>query len=107
MRLFFIILGYLLVLIGIAGILDRAEANEGQRLYKTHCTRCHSPNPWLSGSVGPELITTPYRVFKTKVPEGKYPTDYTPKRRTKIMPKFPGLTNKVDLIYDYIRSFKR
>lgn len=81
-------------------------ANNGKTLYTTHCIRCHNSNPWLSGSVGPELITTPYAVFPTKVLQGSYPRGYAPKRRSKIMPTFPRLTKDIDKIYDYIRSFK-
>jgi mono/diheme cytochrome c family protein len=79
---------------------------EGKRLYVLNCVRCHNADPTKAGTIGPELYTTPDTVFATKVPEGKYPSGYTPKRRTKIMPKFPHLTNKTDLIYNYIRSFK-
>jgi mono/diheme cytochrome c family protein len=79
---------------------------EGKRIYLGTCVRCHNVDPRKAGSIGPELYTTPLDVFRTKVPEGKYPSGYTPKRRTKIMPKFPDLTNKVDWVYDYVRSFK-
>lgn len=85
---------------------DTVQNLEGKRLYVSNCTRCHNANPTKPGAIGPELVTTPREVFATKVPTGKYPSGYSPKRRTKIMPKFPGLTNKTDLIYNYIRSFK-
>ena len=88
-------------------ITTGVNANEGAKIYNTHCIRCHNVDPRKAGNIGPELFTTPLEVFKTKVPFATYPSGYTPKRRTKIMPKFPRLTNKVDLIYDYIRSFKR
>jgi len=85
---------------------DQVQHLEGKRLYVLHCTRCHNANPRNAGSIGPELYTTPSNVFRTKVPTGTYPSGYTPKRRTKIMPKFKGLTNKTDLIYNYVRSIK-
>lgn len=80
---------------------------EGRRLYLANCVRCHNTNPHKPGIIGPELYTTPIEVFRTKVPTGTYPSGYTPKRRTKVMPKFPGLTNSVDFIYNYIRSIKK
>lgn len=86
---------------------DRVQNLEGKRLYVLHCTRCHNPNPHNNGTVGPELYTTPLSVFRTKVPTGTYPSGYKSKRRTKAMPRFPSLTTKTDLIYNYIRSIKK
>lgn len=85
---------------------DETLRQEGKRLYIANCVRCHNVNPTKVGSVGPELFTTPLEVFRTKVPKGLYPSGYTPKRRSKVMPKFSSLTNTVDFIYDYVRSFK-
>lgn len=86
---------------------DSVQHLEGKRIYVSNCTRCHNANPTKPGSIGPELFTTPIAVFRTKVPKGSYPSGYAPKRKTKIMPKFPHLTNKTDLVYNYIRSFKK
>ena len=80
--------------------------NVGKQTYVQKCAACHNLNPTKPGSIGPELFTTPLDVFRTKVPTGTYPSGYTPKRHTKIMPKFPGLKDKVDLIYNYIQTFK-
>jgi mono/diheme cytochrome c family protein len=86
---------------------DKVQHIEGKRLYVLYCIGCHNSNPSNAGSIGPELYTTPSNVFRTKVPEGKYPSGYKTKRRTKIMPKFPQLKDKTDLIYNYIRSTKK
>ena len=85
---------------------DRTINEEGRRIYLGSCVRCHNINPSKPGTIGPELITTPLEVFKVKVPKGDYPPNYTPKRRTKVMPKFPSLADKVDFIYNYIQSTK-
>jgi mono/diheme cytochrome c family protein len=85
---------------------DEIDILKGKRLYVLHCINCHNGNPTKPGSIGPDLYTTPENVFRTKVPTGIYPSGYSPKRRTKVMPKFPNLTKDVDLIYTYIRSFK-
>ena len=106
MRALLIILGLLLFFMGVLGLVERTEANEGKKLYHAHCIRCHATNPTKPGVIGPELYTTPLEVFRTKVPTGTYPSGYIPKRRTKVMPKFKSLTDKVDSIYDYVRSFK-
>jgi len=76
--------------------------------YKSTCIRCHNANPNLKGSVGPDLVTTPLAVLKTKIPKGEYPKGYTPKRKTKIMPKFKQFTEKdIEGLYDYIQSFRK
>lgn len=80
---------------------------EGQKIYKMTCAKCHNLNPHIKGSIGPDLYTTPREVFHTKVVTGTYPKDYTPKRKTRTMPRFKHLTTKVDLIYDYIQSIKK
>lgn len=79
---------------------------EGKRIYLGTCVKCHNANPSKPGPIGPELYTTPLDVFRTKVPKGTYPSGYKPKRRSKIMPKFPSLADKVDFIYNYIQSTK-
>lgn len=78
----------------------------GKAVYTTTCIKCHNANPTKPGPIGPELYTTPNAVFHTKVPTGTYPQGYVAKRKTKIMPNFLHLTNKVDSLYHYIRSFK-
>jgi mono/diheme cytochrome c family protein len=86
---------------------DKVQHIEGKRLYVLYCVSCHNSQPSKPGSMGPELITTPSDVFRTKVPYGTYPSGYKPKRHTKAMQKFPSLTTKTDLIYNYIRSTKK
>jgi mono/diheme cytochrome c family protein len=83
---------------------DQTLIQEGKRIYVSNCARCHNTNPHKPGSIGPDLFSTPENVFYTKVVHGKYPQGYKPKRPTKVMPKFKHLTNKIDMIYKYIRS---
>jgi mono/diheme cytochrome c family protein len=85
---------------------DKVQHIEGKRLYVLYCVSCHNSQPSKPGSIGPELITTPSDVFRTKVPYGTYPSWYKSKRRTKAMPRFPSLKDKTDLIYKYIHSVK-
>ena len=86
---------------------DQVSIQEGKRVYLTTCVTCHNSNPHKPGSIGPDLYTTPREVFQSKVPSGLYPKGYTPKRKTRVMPKFKHLTNKVDAIYNYIRSIPK
>lgn len=86
---------------------DRTINEEGRRVYIANCIRCHNADPTKRGSIGPDLFTTPLEVFRTKVPKGSYPPKYIPKRKTKVMPRFPSLADKVDFIYQYIQTFKK
>lgn len=97
----------LLTLVFMLLVFTNSRADEGEVIYKTVCSKCHNINPTKPGSIGPELFTTPKEVFKTKVITGTYPASYKPKRKTRIMPRFKNLTNKIDSIYNYIRSFKK
>lgn len=85
---------------------NRIRYDEGKRIYIINCTRCHNVDPSKAGSVGPDITTTPLDAFTSKVSQGTYPSGYTPKRRSKNMPTFLELTNKIDVLYDYVRSFK-
>jgi mono/diheme cytochrome c family protein len=86
---------------------DQTLILEGKKIYLQNCVRCHNTNPHKAGSIGPDLYSTPEEVFHTKVPNGKYPKGYTPKRKSRVMPRFKHLTERVDLIYSYIRSIKK
>jgi mono/diheme cytochrome c family protein len=86
---------------------DQVEIQEGRRIYIITCTKCHNTNPHKPGGIGPDLYSTPNEVFQSKIPSGTYPKGYTPKRRTRVMPKFKNLTNKIDAIYKYIRSIPK
>lgn len=86
---------------------DQIDIQEGKRVYIINCVRCHNSNPNKPGTIGPDLVTTPLEVFRTKVSTGLYPSGYASKRRTRIMPKFPKLKDKTDLIYKYIQSLKK
>ena len=91
---------------GISIPTNQVDIQEGKRVYIINCVRCHNRDPNKAGAIGPELATSPLEVFRTKVPKGTYPSGYRPKRPTKIMPRLPHLTNKVDQVYKYIESLK-
>lgn len=84
-----------------------STALANQRLYERNCTKCHNMDPSKAGPIGPELVTTPQSVFRTKIVHGTYPKDYVPKRKTKIMPKFKLFDWQVDSLYWYVQMFKK
>lgn len=81
-------------------------AYANQRMYERNCTKCHNVNPSLAGTTGPELVTTPERVYKVKIVHGSYPSGYKAKRRSKAMPKFKLYDWQIKSLYWYIQFFK-
>jgi mono/diheme cytochrome c family protein len=80
--------------------------NVGKSIYMQNCIKCHGANPNYAGSLGPDLVSTPRDVLKSKVVDGTYPEDYEPKRKSKLMPKFPQLSENIEALHLYIQSFK-
>lgn len=85
----------------------KSSIQEGKRIYTTTCMKCHNANPHKPGSIGPDLYSTPKEVFATKIVHGMYPEGYTPKRKTRVMPKFKNLEGKVDSIHEYVKSIAK
>lgn len=77
-----------------------------EAIYKNQCMQCHNANPNKAGSIGPDLVSTPKEAFMLKVVEGRYPEDYTPKRKTKVMPVFKKYKDDVEALYNYVQTFK-
>lgn len=88
-----------------AETLDKISTQKGKSIYMGNCIACHNKDPNKNGSLGPALTGTPLEVFLVKVPEGQtYPAGYTPKRKTKIMKKFPQFKKDVPSIFLWIQS---
>ena len=64
----------------------------------------HNNNPKKHGSIGPELYGVPIEVLMQKIVSGKYPENYIPKRKSKIMPLMPHLTKKISNLHAFINS---
>lgn len=78
----------------------------GKAIYTQQCVKCHNANPNNVGSLGPDLVSTPKDALQSKVLHGTYPEGYKPKRRSKLMPKFPQYVNDIESLHQYIQSFK-
>ena len=76
--------------------------NEGEIVYKQHCFGCHS-NGDLDG-FGPAIKNSSEELLKNKVLKGRYPNNYTPKRRTNFMPIFPFLKNNINGLAEYLKK---
>lgn len=86
---------------------DRAQgpnAEQGRRSYLSLCISCHNSDPSKEGTQGPPIKGSSEALLEAKIINGQYPPNYTPKRKTQAMPKFPYLKNSVPDLAAYLRS---
>jgi mono/diheme cytochrome c family protein len=86
-------------------LTDCAKASSGKILYRTKCASCHNINPAYPGSIGPDIAGSSLELIRLKTQERKYPVGYTPKRKTRVMPKIKLNENQIKLLHEYINSF--
>ena len=79
------------------------EAERGRQIYQGQCITCHNPDPAQAGPLGPALRGSSEELLRAKVLQGAYPSGYTPKRPTKVMPPLPQLANDVPAVAAYLR----
>ena len=92
----------------VAALVD---IDKGHKIYLSQCIACHNKDPNVKGAIGPELVDAPVDLMKIKVVTGRYPEvlpdGFVPKRKTKLMKKFPQLEADVPSIYAWIQSVKK
>lgn len=81
-----------------------SPVEKGKRLYSTHCTACHSPNPKVDGAIGPAIAGSSQELIEARVLRGDYPPGYTAKRKTKLMTTFPFLKDDIPALHAYLNS---
>lgn len=79
----------------------------GKVLYTANCIVCHNKDPNKKGSIGPELAGTSLEVMQEKVAKGTYPQGYVPKRKSKVMKKFPHLEKDVPALHAWIEAMQK
>ena len=77
---------------------------KGRMVYYANCVSCHNNNPKKPGSIGPEVYGVSIDVLTQKIVSGKYPKNYIPKRKSKIMPLMPHLNEKISNLHVFINS---
>lgn len=92
-------------LLGCFLLVNFAYAQSGQALYKSRCAICHNVNPTKPGNIGPDLAGSSLELITLKTQERKYPKDYKPKRKTRIMPKIKLSEAQIKSLHAYINSF--
>jgi mono/diheme cytochrome c family protein len=75
----------------------------GKAAYMGTCIACHNMNPALDGAVGPAIKGASRELLEAKVLNGEYPSGYTPKRTTKVMPPQPAMKSSIDDLYAFLK----
>jgi mono/diheme cytochrome c family protein len=76
----------------------------GQRIYRNNCTACHSPDPRVAGSLGPDIAKSSLELIEARVMRTEYPKDYKPKRSSHIMQPLPQLKEDIPALHAYLNS---
>ena len=79
-------------------------AEEGKKLYATHCTACHAADPKKDGAVGPAIWGASAELLERRLVHGDYPPGYTPKRNTKVMALLPFLKDQIPNLQAYLNT---
>jgi mono/diheme cytochrome c family protein len=78
-------------------------ANQGRQVYLAQCIQCHNADPAIAGPVGPPVKGSSRELLDAKVLRGDYPSGYTPKRPTKVMPPQPNLGSDIPALAAYLK----
>ena len=81
------------------------DIEKGRTVYFANCVSCHNNNPKKPGSIGPEVYGLSIDVLTQKIVYGKYPENYRPKRKSKIMQSMPHLNKEISNLHAFINSF--
>ena len=81
------------------------DIEKGRMVYFANCVSCHNNNPKKPGSIGPEVFGVSIDVLTQKIVSGKYPENYIPKRKSKIMRSMPHLKKEISNLHAFINSF--
>ena len=81
------------------------DIEKGRMVYFANCVTCHNNNPKKPGSIGPEVFGVSIDVLTQKIVSGKYPENYRPKRKSKIMPPMPHLNKEILNLHAFINSY--
>tara|TARA_B100000945_G_C19897002_1_gene374354 strand:+ start:78 stop:449 length:372 start_codon:yes stop_codon:yes gene_type:complete len=83
----------------------KTDIENGRMVYFANCVSCHNNNPKKPGSIGPELYGVSIDTLTQKIIYGKYPENFRPKRKSKIMPLMPHLNKKISNLHMFINDF--
>lgn len=79
-------------------------AAKGAGVYYANCIACHHRNPGVDGTLGPSVKGAGLDLLKARVLHGTYPPGYTPKRKTRAMPKLPLTEADVEALHAFLSA---
>lgn len=98
----------LFVLLVLSSFLSACGPDEpmspGKRIYVGNCAMCHTMDPTRGGPRGPAVAGASVELLERKLLDGKYPKGYEPKRRTALMPRFPGIKPFIHELAEYLNG---
>jgi mono/diheme cytochrome c family protein len=84
-----------------------SEPDPGKITYSKKCMSCHNRDPRKPGSVGPDVAGSSYELIEAKTQRREYPPGYTPKRKTKSMPKIKLTKKELEDLHKFLNSFEK
>jgi mono/diheme cytochrome c family protein len=81
----------------------KGDPERGRQVYLAQCTACHNRDPERDGPLGPAVKGSPPELVEARVVRGEYPSGYTPKRPSKVMPARPDLAPETPHLTAYLR----
>jgi mono/diheme cytochrome c family protein len=88
---------------GKAATAAAGDPEKGRQVYLGQCVACHNRDPAKDGPLGPAVKGSPPELVEARVVRGEYPTGYTPKRPSKVMPVRPDLAPSIPDLAVYLR----
>jgi mono/diheme cytochrome c family protein len=81
-----------------------ADLERGRAVYAANCVACHNADPSKDGPIGPAIKGSSKELLEGRVLRTEYPSNYKPKRNTKIMPQFPFLKTEIPYLARYLND---
>ncbi|NJM09811.1 MAG: cytochrome c [Bdellovibrionaceae bacterium] len=104
MRLFILVPLILIAACTKKPTVPATPPESGKRLYATHCTACHNPDPKKEGGLGPAVFGSSLELLERRLVHGDYPPGYKPKRDSKVMARLPFLKDEIPALHAYLNS---
>ena len=78
------------------------DRERGRRIYMATCIACHNVDPSRDGAIGPAVTGASRELLEARILNASYPPNYTPKRKTALMPKQPQLAKDIPDLAAYL-----
>jgi mono/diheme cytochrome c family protein len=78
------------------------DPQKGRQIWLGNCVACHATDPAKDGPLGPAVAGSSRELVEARVLRGEYPSGYTPKRPSKVMPPRPDLAPSVPDLAAYL-----